>query len=94
MHNLLLLCSFPVLHSLTRAQFLKIATNIFSVMVGFDTDMPGCLKNHHTPWKVCYYISQPTALVLVPVVHQEHAPEDTRLVHPLTWISGEKQEQP
>lgn len=92
-HNLLLLCSFTVLYSLTRSQFLKIATNIFALTAGFDTDTPGCLKNHHTPWKVCYYISQPTALVLMPVVRQEHAPEDTGLVQPLTWISSEKQEQ-
>lgn len=94
MHNLLLLCTFTVLCSLTESQFLKIATNVFPIRVGFDTDTTGCLKNHHTPWKVCSYISQPTALVLMPVVHREHDPEDTGLVQPLTWISGEKQEQP
>lgn len=65
---------------------LKNSYKCFSIMVGFDTDTPGCLQSHHTPWKVCYYISQPTALVLMPVVHQEHAPEDTGLVQPLTWM--------
>lgn len=63
-------------------------------MAGFETGTPGCPKNHHTPWKVCYYISQPTALVLMPAVHRELAPEETGLVQPLTWISDEKQKQP
>lgn len=56
-------------------------------MVGFDTSTSGCLKNHEGPWKVCYYISQPTCLVPMPVAHWE----DTRLVQPFTWTWGEKQ---
>lgn len=56
---------------------LKNSYKCFSIMVGFDTDTPGCLKNHHTLWKVCYYISQPSALLLMPAVHPHQALKDT-----------------
>lgn len=48
-------------------------------------------QNHHTPWKVCYYISQPTCLVQMPVARWGDVSEDKTLVQPFTpgsWVKS------